>query len=104
MNVRTIPELFYQSLDEHPRLECLGRHDGERWQAESSGVIRTVVEAAALGLRSLGVGPGDRVALISYNRPEWAIADYAVQLLGAVVVPCYKIGRASCRERVYVLV
>ncbi len=89
MNVRTIPELFYQSLDEHPRLECLGRHDGERWRAESSGVIRTVVEAAALGLRSLGVGPGDRVALISYNRPEWAIADYAVQLLGAVVVPCY---------------
>jgi long-chain acyl-CoA synthetase len=36
-----------------------------------------------------GIKPGDRVALISYNRPEWAIVDYAAQLIGAVTVPLY---------------
>ncbi|HTF55870.1 MAG TPA: long-chain fatty acid--CoA ligase, partial [Planctomycetota bacterium] len=43
--------------------------------------------AAALAAR--GVRPGDRIALLSYNRPEWAIVDYAAQLIGAVTVPLY---------------
>jgi len=47
------------------------------------------VQRAAAALVAHGVRPGDRVALISYNRPEWAIAEYAAQLIGAVTVPLY---------------
>jgi long-chain acyl-CoA synthetase len=45
--------------------------------------------AAARGLAALGIEPGDRVALLSENRPEWALADYACLLSGVVDVPVY---------------
>jgi len=47
------------------------------------------VDELAAGLRALGVEPGERVVLISENRPEWLIADLAVMAAGAVTVPAY---------------
>ena len=47
------------------------------------------VRALSRGLRSLGLRPGDRVALVSENRPEWVIADLAVIAAGAATVPAY---------------
>ncbi len=47
------------------------------------------VSRLARGLAALGVEPGDRVALVSENRPEWAIADLAIISAGAVTVPAY---------------
>src|SRR5262249_51951881 len=41
------------------------------------------------GLRSLGIGRGERVGLVSENRPEWVIADLAVMSAGAITVPAY---------------
>ena len=43
----------------------------------------------ARGLLSLGVAPGDRVALVAESRPEWVIADLAIMSIGAVTVPAY---------------
>jgi long-chain acyl-CoA synthetase len=43
----------------------------------------------ARGLRALGIKRGDRVALVSENRPDWAIADLAIMSAGAVTVPAY---------------
>ncbi len=42
-----------------------------------------------VGLQSAGVQPGDRVAIISENRPEWAYTDWGAQLAGVVTVPLY---------------
>ena len=50
---------------------------------------RRNVELFALGLVSLGVKKGDRVSIISENRPEWVVADMAMVALGAVNVPIY---------------
>ena len=47
------------------------------------------VSELARGLRSLGVEPGDRVVLVSENRPEWLIADLAIMAAGAITVPAY---------------
>jgi len=47
------------------------------------------VRALARGLRALGVGRGDRVGLVSENRPEWTIADFAIMAAGAITVPAY---------------
>ena len=47
------------------------------------------VKNVALGLAGLGVRPGDRIALLSENRPEWSIADLAILSLGAINVPIY---------------
>jgi long-chain acyl-CoA synthetase len=43
----------------------------------------------AAGLASIGIAAGERVGLMGSNRPEWVVADYALQHLGAVVVPIY---------------
>ncbi|PYS36076.1 MAG: long-chain fatty acid--CoA ligase, partial [Acidobacteria bacterium] len=42
-----------------------------------------------MGLKDLGIKAGDRVALISENRPDWSIADLAILSSGAVTVPLY---------------
>src|SRR6185369_16906917 len=47
------------------------------------------VHEASVGLRELGVKPGDRVAILSENRPEWAIVDYACLAAGCADVPVY---------------
>jgi len=47
------------------------------------------VNRLARGLRALGVKPGDRVALISENRPEWLIADHAIMAAGGISVPTF---------------
>ena len=51
--------------------------------------LRRQVEAFASGLASLGLKRGDRVSIISENRPEWVVADQAIAGLGAVSVPVY---------------
>jgi len=51
--------------------------------------LRQQVELFALGLTSLGLRRGDRVAIIAENRPEWVIADQAIAAMGAVSVPVY---------------
>ncbi len=48
------------------------------------------VEAAALGLAALGVNKGDRVAVLSHTRWEWAALDFGIMGLGAVTVPVYQ--------------
>lgn len=60
-----------------------------RWDEISYRELWRRVERFAAGLSSLGVGRGAKVALISTNRPEWPIADLAVQSLGAATVPVY---------------
>ena len=52
-------------------------------------------------LRKWGVGRGDRVAILSENRPEWTIADFASLLLGAVTVPIY--ATLTAEQTAYIL-
>jgi long-chain acyl-CoA synthetase len=59
------------------------------WVPISSTEIYRSVVGVARALESWGVGKGDRVAILSENRPEWTIADFAALALGAVTVPVY---------------
>jgi long-chain acyl-CoA synthetase len=62
---------------------------GGAWQPISARDFGFTVRALSLGLNALGVQPGDRVAILSENRPEWAMADYAILCAGAWSVPIY---------------
>ena len=64
------------------------RRDG-RWTALDYRELAERVHAASIGLRELGVRDGDRVAILSENRPEWAITDYACLTARATDVPIY---------------
>ncbi len=61
-----------------------GKYRKLSWSEAADSVSRL-----ARGLAALGIEPGDRVALISENRPEWVIADLAIVSAGAVTVPAY---------------
>ncbi|NQU58564.1 MAG: AMP-binding protein, partial [Rhodospirillales bacterium] len=64
------------------------KHDG-LYTSQSWAQTASQVSQLARGLKSLGVGPGERVLLISENRPEWLIADVAIMAAGAITVPGY---------------
>jgi long-chain acyl-CoA synthetase len=70
------------------------RH-GETWSDVTSREFADQVVAVAQGLHAAGIGPGDRVALMSKTRYEWTLFDFAVLSLGAVVVPIYETSSAE---------
>jgi long-chain acyl-CoA synthetase len=86
----TLTRLFFDALERHGSLPAAYRHKvGERWVGLTHADVEQRVRAVSLGLRELGVRPGDRVAILSENRPEWAIADYACLCARAADVPIY---------------
>ncbi|MGB3439777.1 MAG: AMP-binding protein [Actinophytocola sp.] len=104
MTATTTPTLCARLL-EHSRdradaVAIREKHRGIWRQWTWAEYARRVANVAA-GLRSLGVGPGARVAIHAENRPEWVIADLAVQGLGACSVGVYPTSPAA--EVEYVL-
>ncbi|MGH9430053.1 MAG: AMP-dependent synthetase/ligase [Terriglobia bacterium] len=87
--VSTLSGLFLDSVDRRPRTHAfLCRNYGKYIPVSSHGALRKVA-GLALALEQLGVGRGDRVAILSENRVEWALTDYALLGLGAITVPLY---------------
>ena len=70
------------------RSALMARRNGA-YVARTYRALAREVQAAAAALRRLGLEPGDRIGIFSYNRPEWAIADLAIHAIGGVVVPLY---------------
>jgi long-chain acyl-CoA synthetase len=64
------------------------KRDGE-WRSVSWAQAAQQVAALAASLKRIGLQPGDRVALVSENRPEWLIADLGIMAAGCVTVPTY---------------
>lgn len=82
-------ELFLKRADAKGDAPFLGaKKDGE-WRTQSWKEVADIVCLLAENLRKLGLEDGDRVALVSENRPEWCIADLAIMAAGCVTVPTY---------------
>ncbi len=89
MGSQTLCDLFFDSVDTYRKPEHLKvKRDGV-WCAISSADYRQAVEEVSMGLRALGIERGDRVALLSENRPAWAITDFGSLCTGAIDVPLY---------------
>ena len=85
----TLPGMFFDQADRLGGRPMLRVKRGGEWKRTGWHDVAVQVERLARGLSALGVGRGDRVALVAENRPEWLIADLAVMSLGAVTVPAY---------------
>ncbi len=87
----TINTRFAEAARKYPDRPALSHKPGgsKTWETLTYKKVADQVKQVSLGLRALGVGRGDRVALLSENRPEWAICDLAAQAAGAVTVPIY---------------
>lgn len=65
-----------------------GKVDGE-WRKYSATEVCDTSDALSYGLLNMGIEKGDKIALISSNRPEWALMDMAISKIGAINVPIY---------------
>lgn len=88
MRLQTLNDVFF-ALIERDSSQAMLRREEDRWVPLSSQEFQAKVIAIAHALETWGISRGDRVAILSENRPEWAAADFACLLLGAVVVPVY---------------
>src|SRR5579863_6059005 len=88
MNLQTVNDIFFAVVDRNDRVVLMHRRPIQ-WVSMSSFEFYQNVAGVALALREWGIRKGDRVAILSENRPEWTIADFACLLIGAVVVPVY---------------
>ena len=85
----TLPQLFFGAVERHDKPDALQYKVNGVYQPISSRALADRVRHVALGLGALGVSAGDRVAIFSENRPEWAITDYACVTHGFADVPLY---------------
>ncbi|WP_414901135.1 AMP-dependent synthetase/ligase [Sphingomonas flavalba] len=81
--------MFFTRAGQKGDAPFLWRKLDGRWQPLSWRAVAEQVSALAQALRRIGLTPGDRVMLVSENRPEWCIADLAIMAAGCVTVPTY---------------
>ena len=82
--------VFESAVKEYSSRPLFGTKRGSRWEWTSYGEFQKLVDHVRGGLATLGVQRGDRVAIISNNRVEWAAAAFASYGLGAAFVPMYE--------------
>lgn len=88
MSLNTLNDIFFTAVAHNLDRAMLYRESGA-WQPISSSDLHCNVAGTVRALQGWGIHKGDRVAIVSENRPEWTIADFAILLLGAVTVPVY---------------
>ncbi len=86
---QTIPHYCFESWRRYNKTDALSHKVKDVWENFSGEEIIEKIKRIALGLADLGVKAGDRVAIISENRPEWSFTDLAILSLRAVNVPIY---------------
>ncbi len=81
--------MFLARAEEKGDAPLLWAKRGGTWLSISWNEAARQVAGLAASLRRIGMQPGDRVALVSENRPEWLIADLGIMAAGCVTVPTY---------------
>ncbi|WP_370592390.1 AMP-dependent synthetase/ligase [Qipengyuania sp. YIM B01966] len=100
-SARNLVALFLTRADARGERPFLGAKQGGSWQTISWAETARRVCLVAENLRRLGLTDGDRVMLVSENRPEWCIADLAIMAAGGITVPAYTTNTE--RDHVHIL-
>ncbi len=86
----TLIAMIEDSIQKHANKPALAyKQKGDTYQDISYSDFGDSIQQFSNGLRSLGVEKGDRIAIISENRPEWAISDFSILKIGAINVPMF---------------
>src|SRR5262245_44243653 len=85
----TLVEVYQRVLRDHPKPDTLNYKRDGAWHSISTAEMLQHARLIALGLYSLGVRKGDRVAIFSESRFEWVLTDQGCIFAGAVGVPIY---------------
>jgi long-chain acyl-CoA synthetase len=85
----TLTQLLFEAVEKYNKQDAMLVRSGEAYTPISHRTLLERVRHASDGLRAIGINPGDRVAILAENRPEWAIADFACLTAGITDVPLY---------------
>jgi long-chain acyl-CoA synthetase len=88
MEINTLADIFFNSIAHDLERHVIFKR-GSTWQVISSRQLYGYVATLARVLKQWGIHKGDRVAILSENRPEWMIADFACVTTGIIDVPIY---------------
>jgi long-chain acyl-CoA synthetase len=91
----SLPQMMLELAAQRQARPMLRHWHDKAWRQVTWGEFAHRVAAVAAGLRAAGIGPADRVLLVSENRPEFVIADTALMAIGAVTVPTYTTNTAA---------
>jgi long-chain acyl-CoA synthetase len=100
MSLATLNDIFFAATERNLDRAMMYRHEG-KWLPISSSDLRRNIAGVVRMLQEWGIRKGDRVAILSENRPEWSTADFAILLLGALTVPVY--GTLTPEQTAYTL-
>lgn len=86
---KSIPEVFFETAKKHPNKHALlYKKEGVYFPIAYKELSKKIIILSGK-LQALGVGKGDKVAILSENRPEWLISDISIMTIGAIVVPLH---------------
>jgi long-chain acyl-CoA synthetase len=100
MKPHTLNDIFFNIVEREQKRIMLAR-EASQWIPISTPELYQNVAGMAQALRKWNINKGDRVAILSENRHEWAVSDFASLLLGAVVVPIYS--TLTAQQTAYIL-
>jgi long-chain acyl-CoA synthetase len=89
MAVTRVFDILTQLQEKYNKPNILAAKEKGQWRAYSTQEFAENVNFLSYGLYNLGIKPGDKIAIIANNRPEWNFTDYAIQQVGAISVPIY---------------
>lgn len=89
MKIERLFDILPHQKQNHPLKTALAGKEKGKWVHYSTDDLIAEANAVSLGLLALGVVPGDKIANISNNRPEWNFLDFGMLQIGAVHVPIY---------------
>jgi long-chain acyl-CoA synthetase len=92
--------MFFEQAARHGDRAFVWSKHGDAFRPQTWRQVADEVKAVSRGLRTLGIGHGDRVMLVAENRPNWVVADLAIIAVGAVNVPAYTTNTTALHEHI----
>ncbi|WP_250632245.1 AMP-dependent synthetase/ligase [Rhodoflexus caldus] len=89
MELKRAFDFLYYQQQKYPKTDALAGKENGQWVKYSTQDVIDIANRISIGLLKLGIKKDDKVAIISPNRPEWNLADFGIQQIGAVSVPMY---------------
>ena len=89
MEATRVFDLLAQLKSKYSKSDILAAKENKEWRRYSTDEFIEFVHKVSAGLMKRGINHGDKIAIISNNRPEWNFVDYGCQQIGAITVPIY---------------
>ncbi len=89
MAIHILSDILKEALEKYPRPDCIAGKAHGKWVTYSTEEVSRKAQTVARALLQLGLKKGDRIALVSNNRPEWNFVDLGAISIGVIVVPLY---------------